>query len=142
MIRRRSGLSMTLLAATGLVVALYLAITKLAGGSPVCGPLRGCETVASSEYSVLFGVPVAVFGVAYSVVLLALSIAWWRQGDRRALLGAYGLGLLGCFVVAALTYLEVAVIEAICVYCVVYAITIVTGFVIAAATVRSSGTTS
>ena len=142
MIRRRSGLSMTLLAGTGLVVALYLAITKLAGGSPVCGPLRGCETVASSEYSVLFGVPVAVFGVAYSVVLLALSIAWWRQGDRRALLGAYGLGLLGCFVVAALTYLEVAVIEAICVYCVVYAITIVTGFVIAAATVRSSGTTS
>ena len=142
MIRRRSGLSMTLLAGIGLVVALYLAVTKLAGGSPVCGPLRGCETVASSEYSVLFGVPVAVFGVAYSVVLLALSIAWWRQGDRRALLGAYGLGLLGCFVVAALTYLEVAVIEAICVYCVVYAITIVTGFVIAAATVRSSGTPS
>ena len=130
---------MSALAAIGLVVALYLAITKLTGGLPVCGPIHGCDTVASSQYSEVAGVPVAVIGVGFSVVLLALSVAWWQRADRRALLGAYGLGLLGCFVAAGLTYLEVAVIGAICVYCVTYAVTIVAGFVLAALALRGSG---
>jgi uncharacterized membrane protein len=128
---------MILIAAVGLVVAAYLAITKLAGEAPVCGPLRGCETVASSAYSELFGIPVAVFGVGFSIVLLALAISWWRTGDRRALLGAYGLGLLGCLVVAGLTYLELFVIHAICAYCVAYAVTVVAGFIAAALALRS-----
>lgn len=131
---------MSVLAAIGLLAALYLAITKLTGGLPVCGPIHGCDTVASSQYSVVAGVPVAVIGVGFSVVLLALSVAWWQRADRRALLGAYGLGLLGCFVAAGLTYLEVAVIGAICIYCVTYAVTIVIGFVIAAGALRDGET--
>jgi hypothetical protein len=39
---RRTGLSMTALSAIGLAVAAYLAVTKLTGGAPVCGPLQGC----------------------------------------------------------------------------------------------------
>ncbi len=134
----RSGAAMTALAAIGLVVAAYLAITKLTGGAPVCGPLQGCETVSASEYSEVLGVPVAVFGLGFSVVLVALSAAWWRLADRRALLGAYGLGLLGSVVVAGLTYLELFVIHAICVYCVVFAVTVVAGFVVAAVAMRAS----
>jgi uncharacterized membrane protein len=128
---------MTALAVIGLAVAAYLAITKLTGGAPVCGPLRGCETVASSEYSEVSGIPIAVFGVAFSIVLVASSLIWWRLSDRRALLGAYGLGLLGTLVVAGLTYLELFVIHAVCVYCVVYAATVVTGFVVAAVALRA-----
>ena len=127
---------MTALAVVGLAVAAYLAVTKLTGGAPVCGPLQGCETVASSEYSEVLGIPVAVYGVAFSIVLVALSAAWWRRGDRRALLGAYGLGLLGSLVVAGLTYLELFVIHATCVYCVVYAVTVVAGFVMGALAIR------
>jgi uncharacterized membrane protein len=136
---RRSGLAMTVLAIVGLIVALYLAGTKLLGEAPVCGPLHGCEDVAASQYSEVFGIPVAMFGVGFSVVLAGLSIRWWRTADRRALLGAYGLGLLGCFVVAGLTYLELFVIHALCVYCVTYALAVVAGFIVAAATVRSTG---
>ncbi len=124
------------IATVGLLAALYLAVTKLAGQAPVCGPLQGCETVASSSYSEVAGVPVAVFGVAFSVVLIALTSRWWRTGDRRALLATYGLALLGCFVVGALTYLELFVIHAICVYCVAYAVTVVAVFALAAREVR------
>ena len=138
---RRSGLAMTGLALVGLVVAAYLAATKLLGEAPICGPLHGCEDVAASQYSEVFGVPVAVVGVGFSVVLACLSIAWWRAGDRRALLGAYGLGLLGCFVVAGLTYLELFVIHAVCVFCVAYAITVVAGFAVAVATLRATRST-
>jgi uncharacterized membrane protein len=129
---------MTILAVVGLLVALYLAVAKLTGGAPACGPLQGCETVAASEYSEMFGIPVAVFGVGFSIVLVALSVAWWRLADNRALLGAYGLGLLGSLVVAGLTYLELFVIHAICVYCVAYAVTVVVCFVVAALAMRAS----
>ena len=144
MTRARSGIAMTALALVGLAVAAYLALEKLSGGTPACGPLHGCETVASSPYSEILGIPVAVIGVVYSVVLVGASIAWWRSADhgraRQALLVAYGLGLIGTFVVAALTYLEVFVIEAVCVYCVTYGVTVIAGFLIAALAVRGSRT--
>jgi uncharacterized membrane protein len=135
---RRTGLAMTVLAIVGLAAAAYLAITKLAGTPPVCGPLQGCETVANSQYSEWFGIPVAVFGVGLSIALSVLSAAWWRMADRRALLGAYALGLLGCIVVAGLTYLELFVIHAVCIYCATYAITIVAGFVVSVLALRSN----
>jgi uncharacterized membrane protein len=127
---------MTILAIVGLVVAIYLSATKLLGEAPACGPIHGCEDVAASPYSEILGIPVALVGVGFSIVLVVLSLAWWRTADRRALLGAYGLGLLGCFVVAGLTYLELFVIHAVCIYCVTFAVTVVAGFVVAAATVR------
>jgi uncharacterized membrane protein len=135
---RRSGSAMVVIAVVGLAVAAYLAITKLIGTPPVCGPLQGCETVANSGYSEWFGIPVAVFGIGFSVALVAVSAVWRQTEDRRALVGAYALGLLGCFVVAGLTYLELFVIHAICVYCVTYAMTIVAGFVVAVLAMRAN----
>ena len=74
------------------------------------------------------------FGVVFSIVLVAACLTWWRRGDRRALYAAYGLGLAGIIAVVYLTYLELFVIDAICVYCVTYAVTIALGFVVVAAT--------
>ena len=97
----------------------------------MCGPSHGCETVASSEYSEILGVPVAFLGLAFSLVLVALAATWWRRADRRALFVAYGMLLLGTLSVAYLTFLELFVIEAICVWCVSFAIAVVVSLVIA-----------
>jgi len=126
------------IAIAGLLIAGYLSWTRLSGGLPVCGPLHGCETVALSPYSEIFGVPVAVLGVGFSLVLAGLALAWWRRLDRRALLALYGLGLLGVIFVAYLTYLELFVIGAVCVWCAGYAITILAGWIVAAAAIRRS----
>jgi uncharacterized membrane protein len=134
---RRTGLAAAALAAVGIVVAGYLTWTKLSGGLPVCGPLAGCDTVAQSEYSELLGIPVSLLGMGFSGVVLLLAAAWWRVGDRRAILGAYGLGLFGLLFVGYLTYLELFVIEAICVWCVTYAVTVVAGWLVAAAALRA-----
>lgn len=126
------GLPLLLVALAGTLVAAYLAGTRLVGEPAVCGPSRGCETVASSEYSLLFGVvPVAYLGVAFSLLLVALAATWWRRADRRVLLAAYGLLLLATLFAAYLTYLEVAVIEAICPWCVAYAVSVVLALAIA-----------
>ncbi len=141
MTRGRLALAMVGLAGAGLLVALYLASVKASGQLPVCGPVKGCEDVALSEYSEVLGIPVAYLGAAFSVVLLGATVAWWRAADRRALYAAYGLGLVGIVVVTYLTYLELFVIEAICVWCVTYALTIVAGWAVAALALRSAPAT-
>jgi uncharacterized membrane protein len=128
----RSGLfgaGLTALAAVGLGIATYLLAVRILGEAPACGPVKGCETVAASEYATVAGVPVALFGVLFSIALLAACLGWWRREDRRALYVAYGLGLAGIIAVLYLTYLELFVIEAICVWCVSYAVTILAGWV-------------
>jgi uncharacterized membrane protein len=135
---RASGLVAAAVAAIGLGAAGYLTAVKLAGTLPVCGPLRGCETVAQSSYSELAGIPIAAFGVGLSAALVVLQLVWWRRGDRRALGIAYGLGLFGIVVVAYLTYLELFVIHAVCVWCVTYAATVLLGWAIAALAWRAS----
>ena len=132
--RGRLGLAATALALIGLAIATYLLAVRLLGEAPACGPVKGCETVAASQYATMFGIPVALFGVVFSMVLVAACLVWWRRGDRRALYAAYGLGLAGIIAVVYLTYLELFVIDAICVYCVTYAVTIALGFVVVAAT--------
>jgi uncharacterized membrane protein len=129
--RSALGLVLAALATLGLVISAYLSWTKLNGIIPPCLPGGGCETVASSPYSAVAGVPVAVFGVGYSAVMLALAVGWWRSGDRRLVLAAYGLGLAGVLVEAYLVYLELFVIHAVCEWCVTYGVTIVLGFVVA-----------
>ena len=118
----RLGKAMTFLALIGLGVATYLLAVRILGEPPTCGPIKGCETVAASPYATVFGVPVALYGVGFSLVLASSSIRWWRSADRRALYMAYGLGLAGMLAVAFLTYLEVFVLGAICVWCVTWAI--------------------
>jgi uncharacterized membrane protein len=132
--RGRFGLALTALALVGLAIATYLLAVRLLGEAPACGPVHGCETVAASEYATMFGIPVALFGVAFSTVLAGACLTWWRRTDRRALYVAYGLGLAGIIAVVYLTYLELFVIKAICIYCVIYALTIVAGWVTVAFT--------
>jgi uncharacterized membrane protein len=133
---RRSGLLIAAIALIGLAIAVYLTATRLAGGLPVCGPVKGCEDVALSAYSSILGIPVAAFGVGFSVAVGGLGLVWSGRGDRRALLGAYGLGLSGILFVAYLTYLELFVIHAVCVWCVSYGLTVFVGWLVAAASLR------
>ncbi len=130
----RFGAAMSSLALVGFGIAAYLLASRILGEAPACGPVRGCETVAASEYATLFGVPVALFGVGFSAILATACLVWWRRCDRRALYASYGLGLAGIIAVAYLTYLEVFVIGAICVWCAGYAVTIVAGWALTAAT--------
>ena len=116
----------------GLVVAGYLSVVELAGGVPTCGPLHGCEEVALSEYARIGGVPVALFGVLLSAVLLGLAVAWWRTNIYGLLLAHYALSLVGVIFDGYFLYLQVFVIKAVCVWCVTYEVSLLLRFLIAA----------
>ena len=129
---------MTAFALGGLAIATYLLAMRIVGEAPVCGPVRGCDTVAASDYATLLGLPVALYGATWSIGVVASTLAWWLRASRAALYAAYGLGLVGVATVAYLTYLEIAVIEAICIWCLSYAITVVLGWVTAIVALRST----
>ena len=125
------GLILAFLDVIGLAIAAYLSIVELQGGVPACGVIKGCEEVARSEYSRIAGIPVAVFGVALSLVLLTLAVAWWRTDLYALLLAHYGLSLAGVIFEAWFLYLQVVVIGAVCIWCTSYGLSLVARFVIA-----------
>lgn len=109
----------TFVATFGIGVATYIAIADAGGGAPVClAGGGGCETVASSSYSHLLGVNVALFGIAGYVLLLVTALL---RGDGARMAG-FALALTGFGFSVYLTYLELFVINAICQWCVASAV--------------------
>ena len=125
------GLILAALDLIGLFIAGYLAVVEVGGGVPVCGPLKGCETVAQSEYSRIAEIPVAVYGVVLSLTLLTLALAWWRTNFRGLLLLHYGLSLGGVIFEIYFMYIQIAVIRAVCVWCTSYGLSLILRFVVA-----------
>ncbi|HET8861980.1 MAG TPA: vitamin K epoxide reductase family protein [Solirubrobacterales bacterium] len=109
----------TFVAAFGIGVASYIAIEAAGGDAPTCiAGSSGCETVANSTYSHLFGVNIAVFGIVGYVLLLIASLG---RGDGARMAG-FGFSLVGFGYSVYLTYLELFKIEAICQWCVASAV--------------------
>ena len=129
--RVHPGAILAALDVLGFGIAGYLSVVELQGALPYCGPLKGCEEVALSEYARVGGIPVAVFGVLLSVTLFALAI-WWMRTDRIELLAAhYGLSLLGVVFEVYFSYLELFVIGAVCIWCAAYGVSLVARFGVA-----------
>lgn len=119
--RRRDGLMIVILVITliGLADAAYLTYEHYNGltGLICLGGHHGhssCQTVQSSTWSELDGVPVALLGlIGYAVLLASLPF-------RNDLAKAFGfcVALIGFGFSAYLTYREVFTIKAICEWCV------------------------
>jgi uncharacterized membrane protein len=115
------------LSALGVLVSGYLSLKRFTGGSLACTRWAECDVVNNSIYAKISGVPVAFIGLAGYLVLLGLALAALRSSgvaQRRLLTSSFLLALGGVGFSAYLTYLELYVIEAICVWCVVSAILI------------------
>ena len=107
-----------LLAMTGAGIATYLTVVHLADQPIACSSIGDCELVNSSRYATLAGVPVAVLGLFAYATMLALIAASWLRRSRELLLAAWGVALASFGFSMYLTYVELRVLDAICVYCV------------------------
>jgi uncharacterized membrane protein len=117
------------LAAAGLLISAYLTWVHFAQVAPVCvGGSGGCETVQSSRYATVLGVPVAVLGIIGYAGLLFSAVL---RGELGVYLG-FLFALVGTLFSAYLTYLEVFVIHAICQWCVASAAIMVAALICAA----------
>jgi len=131
------SLGLTLL---GLGVSAYLTWVKLTDNLASCGPIGDCESVNSSRYAEIAGMPVALLGaLGYLAILAFLAAERWlpRQAENLHM-GVFGVALIGTLYSAYLTYIEVAVLRAICPYCVISAVAMTALFVISILRLRSA----
>jgi uncharacterized membrane protein len=89
---------------------------------PIACPGFGtCAAVAQSDYAWIAGIPVAFLGLLGYVALTLISAFWLRVGNRFdvwPLLAIWGIGVAGVAYSAYLTYVELFVIDAVCIWCV------------------------
>jgi len=116
------------LAAAGFLISAYLTWVHFARVAPVCvGGSGGCETVQSSRYATILGIPVSVLGlVGYAGLLFSTVL----RGEVAVYLG-FLISLVGTLFSIYLTYLEVFVIHALCQWCLVSAAIMVAALICA-----------
>lgn len=116
------------LALVGLGVSVYLTVAHYTTSTILACPDTGlinCARVTTSAQSVILGVPVAVLGLVYYVVMVALCSppAWRVAALRRPRLALSGVGVV---MVLYLVYTELFVLDAICLWCTsVHVVTVV-----------------
>lgn len=120
------------LAVLGLLVSIYMTIFKLTNNANMCVGSHACETVNSSIYAEINGVPVAVVGIigylAIAVVLLLEARSTFFQENGTML--TFGLALVGFLFTLYLIYVEIALIHALCPFCVTSQIAMTTLFIL------------
>ncbi len=112
------------LSVAGLLIAGYLTLLHYDSNVPlVCsgGTFVNCEQVLTSSSAYVAGIPVAVLGIAWFGVAVALALLSSRARGRGepAWLRTAGLGwvLVGTAAVLWLVYQELGVIGKLCAWC-------------------------
>ncbi len=109
--RRLRG-SVLLLSLAGAGIAAYLTVAHYGHVRLACAT-GGCETVQTSRYAEVAGVPVAAIGLAGYLVLAWTAAA--RGGLARAI--GFAAALTGFAVAMVLLYVQAGVLHAFCQWC-------------------------
>jgi uncharacterized membrane protein len=112
---------LALLAVVGCCIALYLTLYKVGVIGVLSCSIGSCETVNTSKWSVLLGVPIATWGLGAYLALLVIAMVGSAESREESVpIAKLLVALAGWSVLfsAWLTYLELFVIHAICIWCV------------------------
>jgi uncharacterized membrane protein len=127
------------LALAGIFISLYLTLYKLGVIGELSCSIGSCETVNTSKWATFLHLPVAVWGLLFYLDVFAIAVVGTigRFADARVisvlLVAETAVGVLFS---AWLTYLELGVIHAICIWCVTSAIIVTLIFLVSIADLR------
>jgi uncharacterized membrane protein len=110
------------LSLAGLGVSIYLTVQHYTAATSFLGcpatSTFNCQKVTTSPESIIFGIPVAVLGLAFYVFMVAVNNPWaWRSRLPAMYWARLGSIVLGIVFVLYLIYTELFTIGAICVDC-------------------------
>ena len=111
-----------IVALAGLADATYLTIHHLTAEPVPCTLVAGCETVLTSSYATIGGIPLAAFGAA--AYFVAFSLALLTAFGNRTMWMLFGIQVVLMSIFTAwLLYLQGFVIGAFCQFCLISAVT-------------------
>lgn len=124
-IMKRIGVVFILiLAFSGLANSAYLAQQEISGEPLVCNVqnFSGCNIVTASEYSKLFGIPLAEYGVLFYGILFVLAALELIIFDRLLRRVLQVISLIGVIFSLYFTFVQIFFIGAFCIYCLTSAV--------------------
>jgi uncharacterized membrane protein len=127
------------LALAGIFISLYLTLYKLGVIGELTCSIGSCETVNTSKWSTFLRLPVAAWGLLFYAEVFVISLVGTMQRLENESLVSILLvaeAAVGVLFSAWLTYLELAVIHAICIWCVTSAGIVVAILVVSLADLR------
>lgn len=108
------------MAGAGVLLSLYLLITRAAHAPVYCPLGSGCDIVQSSRYAAVFGIPVATLGLGYYAVLGVLAVRTMSPSRRWEL--ALPLSFAGLSASVVFTVVQQAIIGSTCSLCLLSAL--------------------
>jgi len=118
---KRISISGLILSVLGLADATYLTIAHYVSTVTLACPetkFVNCAKVTSSSYSMIHGVPVAVFGLIFFAVMIVLQLpVAWKSTNQRLRSFRVMFAIVGIMSVFYLVYVELFKLNAICLYC-------------------------
>ncbi len=114
---------MLVVSLVGFADATYLTAKHYSKTPIVCVLLEGCEQVTTSRYAIVYGVPVALGGAIYYLVILLGAILYLDTREDKVLYGVALLTPLGFLASLWFLYVQMFILHAWCVYCLASAFT-------------------
>ena len=121
------------LALAGIFISLYLTLYKIGIIGELSCSIGSCETVNSSKWSRFLGLPVAAWGLVFYLDVFAVAlVGTLARFENEPVISTVLVVEAGVGVVfsAWLTYLELGVIHAICIWCVTSAVIVAVIFLV------------
>jgi uncharacterized membrane protein len=129
-----------ILIAIGIAISGYLSYTKLTNTSVVCSESGAinCEVVQTSSYSKFLGIDVAYLGLAAYLFLGALVLLENRIGflQEYGITLVFGVTLFAFLFSMWLVYVQVALLQALCLWCLGHEITMTLLFIVSGLRLR------
>ncbi len=115
--RNRLSLTCLVLGFAGFLDATYLTILHYKNAFPPCSVTGGCESVLTSQYSIILGVPISLLGSLFYLLIMFFALAVFHSKRKVFAHGLFLASLSGLFVSAVLFFVQFFILQAFCQYC-------------------------
>ncbi|MBI4119598.1 MAG: vitamin K epoxide reductase family protein [Parcubacteria group bacterium] len=105
----------------GLADSAYLAANHYSYAATTCLIVSGCDKVLTSSYATIGTIPVAILGIVYYFLIIALFGAYVYSGNKNFLTYGGAATFMGFLATLWFLYLQVFKIKALCTYCLISA---------------------
>ena len=109
--------SLLVVSLIGFIDAVYLTANHYFGVVAPCFVVQGCEQVTTSSYSQILGIPVALFGAIYYLVVLTIALRYAEKKQFKMLQIFHYITVVGLVMSLWFLYVQAFIIEAWCMYC-------------------------
>lgn len=107
----------------GFMDASFLAGEHFLKMTPPCFIVQGCDTVTTSAYSKILGIPVSLLGTLYYLTILITVMYFVDKKNNSTLKLLHAMTSVGLLMSMWFLYVQAFIIKAWCLYCMFSALT-------------------